>query len=84
MTELLKTAIEALEKLPEPEQERYAATILEDLQVATEDIEEAEDEGKAEPYSSFQILIDAKLDGPEDASVTYERDLYGRTHDLDG
>lgn len=43
MTQLLKTAIEELEKLPEEEQERYAASILEELR-ASENGSEADEQ----------------------------------------
>ena len=82
MTDTLKTAIEELQKRPEDVQESWGARILKALGAATP--QEAEGEGgNAEPYSSFDILVGARLPGPSDASVTYERELYGRTADLD-
>ncbi len=67
-----KKLIEALEQLPEDEQEKRAASYLEDLQQhGGEAKEESED-----PYSALKILRDAKLPGPADASVTYEKKLY--------
>lgn len=61
-----------LEKLPEEEQERRVASYLEDLRQKGE-AEQAQEDA----YSALKILRDAKLIGSEDASVTYENELYG-------
>lgn len=61
-----------LEKLPEEEQERRVASYLEDLRQKAE-AEQAQEDA----YSALKILRDAKLIGSEDASVTYENELYG-------
>jgi hypothetical protein len=63
-----------LETLPDDEQEARAASYLDDLYRSKEAEEEETDE---DPYSALKILRDAKLVGPEDASVTYEEKLYG-------
>ncbi len=70
MTQLMKTLVEKLQALPEEEQEEVAASLLEQL-------EPEEEQGEVEPYASFKVLREAKLPGPSDASVRYERDLYG-------
>ena len=76
MTQRLEQAMERAAKLPEEEQDRIAARILQEM-------EREEEGGAPEPYASFRILREANLDLPPDASVTYERTLYGRTADLD-
>jgi hypothetical protein len=77
MTETAKKLVKEfereLEKLPEEEQEEYAASFLEDLRHRKQKEEKAEED----PYSALKILRDARLSGPEDASVTYEKELYG-------
>lgn len=71
MTKTLKTAIKELEKQPVDVQETWGTRILEALETTSQ----AE---QAKPYSSFEVLKNAHLDGPLDASVTYESKLYGR------
>jgi hypothetical protein len=77
MTERTKALIDKfekeLEKLPEEEQERCVASYLKDLrrEAATEEATQED------PYSALKILRDAKLSGSENASVTYEKELYG-------
>jgi len=61
-----------LEELPDDEQEEYAASFLNDLRRRKQ-----KGEGQEDPYSALKILRDARLSGPEDASVTYEKKLYG-------
>ena len=80
MTDKLKTAIKELEKLPEREQDSWATAILEDLHARQE---REEGRSQVEPFASFRFLRDAKVSLPADASVTYERDLYGREDALD-
>ena len=63
---------DALERLPDGEQEERVASYLNDLQQRKQEERTEED-----PYSALKILRDAKLPGPEDASVTYEEKLYG-------
>lgn len=76
MTKLLAQAMEKAAALPDEEQDRIAARILKEMTL--------EERGEAaEPYASFRFLREANLDLPPDASVTYERELYGRTADLD-
>jgi hypothetical protein len=70
---LLDELKEELKKLPEEEQEELAASVLEELRQRRE----REKESEEDPYSWLKILRDAKLSGPEDASVTYEQKLYG-------
>ncbi|PSQ82776.1 MAG: hypothetical protein BRD44_06880 [Bacteroidetes bacterium QS_7_67_15] len=87
MTEQTQTLIERLEALPEDEQDRLAPLLLDRLDEAQHEAssneEHEEDEAGDDPYG-FQILIDARVTSlPPDYSVTYERDLYGRTADLD-
>lgn len=76
MTEYTEELIEEfereLEKLSEEEQERCVASYLEDLRQRRESEDPQED-----AYSALKILRDAKLTGSEDASVTYEKKLYG-------
>lgn len=73
MTKTAQKLIEELEKLPEEEQEKLAASVLEELRQRREH-EEVDEENS---YSWLRILRDAKLSGPEDASITYEQKLYG-------
>lgn len=77
MTETAKKLIDEFEKeleqLPEEEQEEFAASVLEELRQRREREEGSEED----PYSWLKILRDAKLSGPEDASVTCEQKLYG-------
>lgn len=76
MTERTKQLIdefeEELAKLPEAEQERRVASYLADLRQ-----EETTEETQEDPYSALKILRDAILTGSSDASVTYEKELYG-------
>ena len=84
MTKLLEQAIgelKQLEMLPEEEQDTWAASILRYLRARRD--KEEEGRGEAKPYSSFDVLRKAQLPGPADASVTYERELYGREDPLD-
>ncbi len=71
MTQLMKTLVEKLQDLPEGEQDEIAASLLDQLQPGDE-------EGEVEPYASFKILREAKMQGRPDESVAYERALYGR------
>lgn len=80
MTSLMKQLIDKLQEIPEEEQDDVAAPLMEELHTRHK-AEDPEDE--IEPYASFEFLRKANLDLPPDASVTYERDLYGRTADLD-
>jgi len=66
-----------LQELPEEEQEEYAASFLQDLRRR----KQKEKEGKVEPYASFRVLKDAKLEGEPDESTTYEDALYGLNED---
>ena len=84
VTETAQELIEELGRLPE--QEVRAASYLEDLQRRQQGREGSAvkgGKGKWRPYSSFEVPREARLPGPPDASVTYERELYGRTADLD-
>jgi len=67
-----------LEKLPEEEQERRVASYLDDLR-QNDETEQAQEDA----YSALKILRDAKLSGSEDASVTYENELYGPHSETD-
>ncbi len=78
MPDKTQQLIDALHKLPADEREKRAAAYLEDLQQHRMQREEAPTE---DPYSALKILRDAHLPGPEDASVTYEEKLYGRSTD---
>lgn len=73
MTKTAQKLIAELEKLPEEEQEELAASVLEELRQR----KEREEASEEDPYSWLKIMRDAKLSGPEDASVTYEQKLYG-------
>ncbi len=77
MTNTLKMAVEELSKRPEEVQERWGALILKGLGVYRDQGQGSKDKA-VEPYSSFKFLQKAGLSLPPDASVTYERDLYGR------
>jgi len=74
MTKKTKELIEEFEKLPEEEQEEFAFSVFEKLRQRTEEEKTSEED----PYSWLKILREAKLSGPEDASVTYEQKLYGQ------
>ncbi len=82
MTRTAKKLIAELEQLPEEEQEARAASYLEDLRRRM-GAQEQQAEEKPKLYEPFRVLREANLDLRPDASVTYERDLYGRTADLD-
>ena len=71
MTKTAQKLIEELEKLPEEEQEELAASVLEELRQR----KEREEVSEEDPYSWLKVLRNAKLSGPEDASVTYEQKL---------
>ena len=62
----------ALEQLSETEQQERVASYLRDVQRRS-----SREKRKKEPYAFFKVLRDADLPGPEDASVTYEKKLYG-------
>ena len=83
MTALMQTLIDRLQQVPSEEQDAVAARLMEDLPAAHAAQPCAEEEGEIEPYASFKFLQEADLDLPPDASVTYERALYGRTEDLE-
>ena len=71
MTKTAQKLIEELEKLPEGEQEELAASVLEALRQR----KEREEASEEDPYLWLKVLRNAKLSGPEDASVTYEQRL---------
>ena len=77
MTNTLKMAVEELSKRPEEVQESWGALILKGLGIHR-DPGQGSREAAVEPYSSFKFLQKAGVSLPPDASVTYERDLYGR------
>ena len=77
MTNTLKIAVEELSKRSEEMQERWGALILKALGVDRDSGQGSKDKAM-EPYSSFKFLQEAGISLPPDASVTYERDLYGR------
>ena len=82
MTDTLKTAIDELQKHPEEVQESWGARILDALGATTAEEDHAGGEREpAEPYSSLDVLLAAKLPGRPDASVTYEDELYGPRRD---
>jgi hypothetical protein len=54
---------------PEEEQEELAASVLKELRQR----KEREEVSEEDPYSWLKVLRNAKLSGPEDASVTYEQ-----------
>ena len=84
MTKTAQKLLEELERLPKEEQEARASSYLEDLQRRHRGRDASEErEAAVEPYSSFKVLREARLSGPSDASVTYERELYGREGPLD-
>ena len=83
MTKTAQKLFEELERLPADEQEERASSYLEDLKRRKGAREERLGEGEKELYEPFAVLLEANLDLPPDASVTYERELYGRTADLD-
>ena len=71
MTKTAQKLIAELKKLPEEEQEKLAASVLEALRQR----KEREEVSEEDPYSWLKVLRNAKLSGPEDASVTYEQKL---------
>lgn len=71
MVSVVQKLAEELEKLPDEEQEKFAASVLEELRQR----KEREEASEEDPYSWIKMLRDAKLSGPEDASVTYEKVL---------
>lgn len=71
--ELLAELERTLEQWPEDEQERIVSSYLDDLREKAT----GEDTPNEDPYSALKVLRDAKLSGSEDASVTYEKRLYG-------
>ena len=71
MTKKAQKLIAELKKLPEEEQEKLAASVLEALRQR----KEREEVSEEDPYSWLKVLRNAKLSGPEDASVTYEQKL---------
>jgi len=77
MTRSVHRLVEELEALPEEEQEAHAASFLNALRRRSQYEEEEQSEKKGTPYSSFKVLREAELPGPEDASATYEETLYG-------
>ncbi len=80
MTTLMKQLIEELQSVPEEEQDDVAAPLIDNLHARRKS--EAE-KGEAKLSEPFRVLREANLDLSPDASVTYERDLYSRTADLD-
>jgi hypothetical protein len=76
MTTKAKELLDALERelneLPEDEQIECATSYLNDLRRRKEEV----DTKRAEPYSSFQVLRDARLSGGAKESTTYEQTLY--------
>lgn len=70
MTHTAKKLMDELRRLPADVQEERASSYLEDLR-------QRRAEDREDPYSALKILRDAKLAGPADASVTYEKKLYG-------
>ena len=81
MTEKVKELKRELEALPENEQEEYAESLLRDLRRRKQQKEREPEEGQVQPYASFQVLRDAKLEGQPDESTTYEDALYGLSED---
>ena len=79
MTQLLAQAIQKAQALPPAEQDRVAQRLLEELERSGERPTKGEKE--VDSYSSFKVLREARLPGPPDASVIYERELYdGRSN----
>ena len=74
MTKTAQKLIAELEKLPEDQQEELAVSVLKELRQR----KEREEVFEEDPYSWLKVLRNAKLSGPEDASVTYEQKLYGQ------
>ena len=74
MTKTAQKLIAELEKLPEDQQEELAVSVLKELRQR----KEREEVSEEDPYSWLKVLRNAKLSGPEDASVTYEKKLFGQ------
>ena len=74
MTKKAQKLIAELKKLPEEEQEKLAASVLEVLRQR----KEREEVSEEDPYLWLKVLRNAKLSGPEDASVTYEKKEEGQ------
>ena len=81
MTKTAQKLIEELSQIPEEEQEGYAKSLLRDLRRRKQQKEREPEEGQVQPYASFQVLRDAKLEGQPDESTTYEDALYGLSED---
>lgn len=79
MTTLMRQLIQRLRAVPEEQQDDVASSLIDVVEARRKPADKSE----VEPYASFRFLREAKLSLPPDASVTYERDLYGRTADLD-
>lgn len=75
MTSTARELIEELQQLPDDEQDDAAAALLKRLRKRKK---AGKPEEKGTLYESFRVLKDAKLQLAPDASVTYERELYGR------
>lgn len=78
MTDTSRQLMKALERLPEDEQDRLAASLLARID-RPEQSSEAEQEKPL--YEPFRVALEADLDLPDDYSETYEEDLYGNTAD---
>ena len=81
MTKTAQKLMEELSQIPEEEQEGYAKSLLQDLRRRKQQKEREPEEGQVQPYASFQVLRDAKLEGQPDESTTYEDTLYGLSED---
>jgi len=81
MTKTAQKLMEELSQIPEEEQEGYAKSLLRDLRRRKQKKEREPEEGQVQPYASFQVLRDAKLEGQPDESTTYEDALYGLSED---
>ena len=81
MTKTAQKLMEELSQIPEEEQEGYAKSLLRDLRRRKQKKEREPEEGQVQPYASFQVLRDAKLEGQPDESTTYEDTLYSLSED---
>ena len=81
MTKTAQKLMEELSQIPEEEQEGYAKSLLRDLRRRKQKKERDPEEGQVQPYASFQVLRNAKLEGQPDESTTYEDALYGLSED---
>ena len=81
MTKTAQKLMEELSQIPEEEQEGYAKSLLRDLRRRKQKKEWEPEEGQVQPYASFQVLRNAKLEGKPDESTTYEDALYGLSED---